>query len=151
MQIREIHIHVTSTQSHDLTKENFEVQSNQSILTKYERQKSSNRYAFWEDKYQLGKKLKSELISTRGKESNTMAHTKLVVQKMGAKHFVRWLIFLWGLRVTFTYVSSVCQYRTLNNQQGSNDCFYINLWWLLKVSNYLEGESYSVLLYSGLT
>lgn len=48
---------------------------------KYERQKLSNRYAFWENICQLGKNLKFELISTQGKESNTMIYVKFFIQR----------------------------------------------------------------------
>lgn len=41
--------------------------------------KLSNKYAFWENIYQLGKNLKFELISTEGKKSNTMMYVKFFV------------------------------------------------------------------------
>lgn len=69
------------TNTESWSKENFDRQSNQTILTKYERQKLSNRYAFWENIYQLGENLKFALISTQGKKSNTMMYVKFFVQR----------------------------------------------------------------------
>lgn len=89
------------------------------------------------------KNLNLSLFNVQSKEINTMAYVKLVAQKKGAEHFIRrdW-IFLLALRGFFIYECCVCNYETLNGQQGSNGGFYINPWWMLKVSSYLGREEW---------